>query len=246
MRLLVVNANTSAQVTEIVARAARLHAAPGTEIVPLTGRFGARIINTRTENAIAEHALIDLLAEHGQGADGVLIGVSYDTGLAAARELMRVPVVGMTEAALHTACFLGARFGMLVFGRRAEESYRELVQRYGLVQRLATLHGIDANPSDMYRNPGMVESLVVEQAGRMIDEHNVDVILLSGAAMAEMPPKVQDRIAVPVINGVECGTRLVQTLAALKLPKARAGSYAALPAKELVGVAPAIAKLFRG
>lgn len=46
MRLLLVNANTSEFVTAKVADAARRAAAPGTEIVPVTGRFGARVIAT--------------------------------------------------------------------------------------------------------------------------------------------------------------------------------------------------------
>src|SRR5436309_5199695 len=85
MKLLVVNANTSPQITELVVAEARRAAAPGTDIVSATGRFGARIISTRAENAIAQHALVDLVAEHHHGCDAVLIGVSYDTGLAAAR-----------------------------------------------------------------------------------------------------------------------------------------------------------------
>ena len=61
-----------------MASAARAVAQVSTEIVPVTGNFGARVIATRTELAIAEHATIDLLAEHAPGCDAVLIAVSYD------------------------------------------------------------------------------------------------------------------------------------------------------------------------
>lgn len=245
MKLLVVNANTSPQVTELVAAEARRVASPGTEIVTATGRFGARIINTRAENAIAQHALVELVAEHHKGCDAVLIGVSYDTGLAAARELLPIPVVGMTEAALHTACFLGGQFGMITFERRSEPVYRELIASYGLATRLGALRSIQANPTDMYRNPAMVEAQLVEAAGRLIDVDNVDVIIISGAAMAGMPRRIQDRVPVPVIDGVNCGTRLAEMLARLQLPKPRSGSYAAVPTKELIEVSPAIQAMYR-
>ncbi len=246
MKLLVVNANTSPQVTELVVTEARRAASPGTEIVSATGRFGARIISTRAENAIAQHALVELVAEHHRGCDAVLIGVSYDTGLAAARELLPIPVVGMTEAALHTACLIGGRFGMITFDRRSEAAYREIVASCGLAGRMGALRSIQAQATDMYRDPAIVEAKVVEAAQLLVEQDNVDAIIISGAAMAGMPRRVQDRIAVPTIDGVNCGTRLAEMLAAMKLPKPRSGSYAAVPAKELVDVAPAIAALYRG
>lgn len=245
MRLLVVNANTSPQVTDLVVQEARRAAQPGTEIVAATGRFGARIISTRAENAIAQHALVELVAEHHRGCDAVLIGVSYDTGLAAARELLPIPVVGMTEAALHSACFLGGRFGMITFDRRSEAAYREIVAGYGLASRLGALRSIQANPADMYRDPAIVEAKVVEAAQKLVEEDNVDVVIISGAAMAGMPRRVQDRLKVPAIDGVNCGTRMAEMLAAMKLPKPTSGSYAAVPAKELIDVAPAIQALYR-
>src|SRR4051812_47582906 len=132
MRLLVVNANTSESVTEAVAAEARRVAAPGTEILPVTGAFGARVITTRAENAVAEHALLDALARHQGAFDAVLIAVSYDTGLRAARELMPVPVVGMTEAALFAAAMLGGRFGLVTFGKGTLPLYRDTVELHGL------------------------------------------------------------------------------------------------------------------
>ena len=88
MRILLVNSNTSDVVTEKVAAAARATASSGTEIVPVTGTFGARVIGTRSEHAIAEHSTIALVARHAAGCDAVVIAVSYDTGSRGARELL--------------------------------------------------------------------------------------------------------------------------------------------------------------
>ena len=79
MRLLVVNANTSAVVTEKVTAEARAAAAPGTEIVAVTGTFGARVIGTRAEHCIGEHSTIALVSRHAGDCDAVVIAVSYDT-----------------------------------------------------------------------------------------------------------------------------------------------------------------------
>jgi allantoin racemase len=244
MRILVDNANTTQAVTETVAREARAVASPGTEIVAVTASFGASVISTRTENAIAEHALVGLMATHHRGCDAAVIGVSYDTGLRAARELLPIPVVGMTEAGCLTACMLGGRFGIVTFGRRTLPVYRELIELYGLGGRLAGLRAIEAAALDIYRDPTIAETELVAEALRLVEEDGAEAVILSGAAMAGMPRKLQSAVPVPLIDGVGCAVRHAETLARMKLPKPRAGSYAALPEKTLVAVDPAIAALF--
>src|ERR1044072_2675839 len=107
MRILVLNANTTDFVTQTAATEARRVASPGTEIVTATAHFGAAILATRRAHAIAEDGAVGLAARHAKGCDAVVIAVSYDTGLKALREMLDVPVVGMTEAALLSACMLG-------------------------------------------------------------------------------------------------------------------------------------------
>ena len=88
MRLLVANANTTEAITETCAAVARAAAAPGTEIIGATPRFGPAVIATRVENVIAGHALLETLAEHAGRVDAVLLAVSFDTALDAARQMM--------------------------------------------------------------------------------------------------------------------------------------------------------------
>ena len=115
VRILLVNGNTTATMTETLVATARAAAAPGTEIAGATGTIGAAIVSHRADEAIAEHAMLKAVADHDGAFDGVLIGVSTDPALGALRALLPVPVVGMTEAALLTACMLGGRFGLVTF-----------------------------------------------------------------------------------------------------------------------------------
>ena len=91
MRILILNANTTDFVTQTAAAEARRVASPGTEIVTATADFGAAIVATRCEHAIAEHAAVVLAARHATDCDAVVIAVSYDTGLKALRGPVGVP-----------------------------------------------------------------------------------------------------------------------------------------------------------
>jgi allantoin racemase len=246
MRLLLVNPNTTQSVTDTIAAAARAAAAPGTEIVAATARFGARVIGTRTEMAIAEHAALDLLARTAEGCDAAIIGASIDSGLRAAREMLAIPVLGLTESALHIACLTGGRFGTVTLSRRSAYPLREMVEGYGLAGRCGGMRAVDADPLDLLNAPERVADLIVAEAAGLIERDMVDCVVLIGAVMAGMPARVQPRLPVPVIEGVSCAVALAESLVRLRLPKPRAGGYAALPRRELFGVDATLAARFSG
>jgi allantoin racemase len=241
MRLLVVNANTSELVTGKVAAQARLAASAGTEIVPVTGTFGARVIGTRIENAIGEHSTVDLVARYADGCDAVVIAVSYDTGLRAARELLAIPVVGMTEAGLLTACMLGGRIGVISFGRRVLPLYQELVASHGLSSRIAGWRVLESTAPYAQATHDELDREIAAAACDLVERDMAEVVVLTGAVMAGVPARVQPGVPVPVVDCIAAAVRQAELLVQLKLPKPTAGSYAMPPAREMVDVHPAIA-----
>src|SRR6185369_4851518 len=161
MRLLFVNPNTSAHLTELGVGVARSVARPETEIVPATGRFGARYIASRAAAAIAGHAVLDTYAREGKGADAVIIACFGDPGLFALRELAPVPVVGMAEASCHLASTLGRKFSIVTGGHRWGPMLEEFVAAIGLTTNLASVRTVDALGADIAAKPeGALDSLV--------------------------------------------------------------------------------------
>lgn len=244
MRILVVNANTSELVTDKVSAQARASASPGTDIVAVTGTFGGRVIGTRAEHAIGEHSTVALVSQHASGCDGVVIAVSYDTGLRAARELLPMPVVGMTEAGLLTACMLGGRIGVITFGRRVLPLYRELVAGYGLAERIAGWRVLESTAAYQRGPHDDLDRDLVAAAQELVEQDGAETILLAGAVMAGVPARLQAHLPVPLIDGVACAVQQVELLVRLGHPKPRAGSYAMPGARELVNVDPALAARF--
>ena len=92
LRLLIVNRNTSAEITHLIVAQARVNASPGTEVETATAEFGVRVIGSPAENAIAQHAVLEAIARYVAGAHAVLFAVSLDTALGAARQALDVPV----------------------------------------------------------------------------------------------------------------------------------------------------------
>ena len=97
MRVLLINPNITEAMTESMAAEARRFASPSTEIIAVTAAFGTQYVENRIEAAIAAHAVLDALAKHAAGCDAALICAFGDPGLAAAREFVDIPVVGIEE-----------------------------------------------------------------------------------------------------------------------------------------------------
>ncbi len=245
MRILLVNGNTTATMTETLVATAREAAAPGTEVAAATGTFGAAIVSHRAEEAIAGHAILKAIADHDEAFDGVLIGVSTDPALGAVRALLPVPVVGMTEAALLTACMLGGRFGLVTFSLASAPGYRETVERYGLASRLAGLRTIDVPLAQAYAEREKLRDAIVEVADTLIETDGAEVLILAGAAAAGLPARLQPHVPVPLLDGIVCGVRLTEAMIRLGATKPSRGSHAPPAENRYVGLDEATVRLLR-
>lgn len=72
MRILVVSSNTSDVVTGKITAAARGAASPGTEIVPVTSTFGARLVESAAPDGRGAHPGLD---RESVAAAGELVAV---------------------------------------------------------------------------------------------------------------------------------------------------------------------------
>jgi allantoin racemase len=162
MKLLLVNGNTTQAVTDRVVAEATRCAAPGTAVAGVTARFGVDIVSTEAEEEIAGHAVLDALAVNFAGQDAAILAISFDTALLGARQIVPIPVVGMTEASLLTACLLGRRFGLISFGHSSRWMYLDLVRRAGLSQRMASFETIELSNSATYLSEGGQDAAVID------------------------------------------------------------------------------------
>lgn len=78
------------------------------------------------------------------GFDAFIIGASQDPGLAEARAVADIPVLGYGETAFHLAVMTGRSFGVVGFIPELEEPIRDNLARYGLTSKLRGFAYLDA------------------------------------------------------------------------------------------------------
>lgn len=245
MQLLVVNPNISEPVTDLIAAEARRVASPGTEVVVRTAGSGVAYIETRLESLLAASAVAEILATDGADADAVVVAAFGDPGMPALKELVDVPVVGITEAALATASLLGARFSIIAISARISSWYRDCVERHGMLGRLASIRSLH----DPLRGIGTVQEdfgpELVRLAHEVVSRDGADVVILAGAPLAGLARAVAGQIPVPVVDGVSAGVAQAEALVRLAPGVALQGSSARPPLKDDAGLSPALRAALR-
>jgi allantoin racemase len=244
MRLLIANPNTTGAITDLLAGAARAVASPGTAIKAVTGTFGAAVMGSRMEMTVGDHAALDLVAREAADCDAVIIGAGVDSGLRAIRQMLPVPVIGMTEAALHVACLTAGRFGLVASSSRIAVVLRELVAGYGLTERLAGIRWLGTEAGDIYAAPESAVASIAEAAGTLVSLDLAETVILVGAVMAGMPPRVQDHVPVPVLEGVTCAVPLAEALVRMRIRRPSTGSFAPPRGRVVTGLTEALTARF--
>ena len=240
MRILLINPNTTASITERMAAYVSGIAGGRATFVPVTGTFGARYISSRAAAAIAAHAALDALAAHAEGCEAVYLACFGDPGLAALKEVSPVPVVGMAEASCVEAAREGKRFAIVTGGVLWKPMLEEFVATLGLSRQLAAVRTVAPTGDQIANDPDAALAQLADACAACAREDGADVVILGGAALAGLAQRIQSGVPVPVLCSVETGAKAAMAAAAI-----RRGERAA-PALASNGLSPALAKLIGG
>lgn len=241
MKLLLINPNTSPEMTAQMRDAAVSALAPDTELTAVTASRGVPYIASRAEALIAGPVVLEMIAEHQRDHDAVIIGAYGDPGLVAARELFDIPVCAMAEAAMLTSCMLGQRFAIITFSRTLVAWYEDAVALSGLRERCAGIFVPDASFQSVATVREDMENEIAELARIVALERGADVIILAGAPLTGLADRIKHRVPVPLVDPLAAAIGHAQTLVRLKLRPPVTGRFARPATKAAAGLTEALA-----
>ncbi|MDQ7777448.1 aspartate/glutamate racemase family protein [Paracoccus aminovorans] len=235
MRILVVNVNTTETMTHGIAESARKAAAPGTEIVALTPRFGAESVEGNFESYLAAVGVMDAVMRYDQPFDAVIQAGYGEHGREGLQELLEVPVVDITEAAASTAMFLGHKYSVVTTLDRAVPMIEDRLKLAGLYDRCASVRASGMAVLELETQPERAVETIVEQAAAAVTQDHAEVICLGCGGMAELEAKVRARTGVPVVDGVAAAVTIAESLVRLGLKTSKVRTYAPPRPKRITG-----------
>jgi allantoin racemase len=234
MRIRVINPNTTESMTATIDKAARAVAGPGTLIEAVTSPMGPASIESHYDEALSVPGVLAAIAD-GEPADGYVIACFGDPGLDAARELARGPVLGIAEAAMHAASFLGRGFSVVTTLERTTGRAWDLAERYGMGRFCLGVHACQIPVLELETDPG-AQAAITQVCRTAVEQDGSDAIVLGCAGMADLCASISEQIGVPVVDGVAAATVLVQSLVTLGLITSVRSEFAPPLAKPYTGL----------
>lgn len=182
---------------------------------------GGTALDSLYEGAMADAYCLDAgLDAEDQGFAAVCVNSMSDSGVAALRSRLSIPVLGTAAPTYHLASQLGRRFSIISMWDRWNWLYDKVLTETGLSSRLASIRSIGVAPDTAELLSGKEDSVfprLLEAARRAIEEDGADVLVLGSTTMHQSHAFLRERLDVPVLNPGLVAFKACETLLDLGL-----------------------------
>ena len=207
MKILLYNPNTSKNITEKLYETGKLVISKETTLIPKTAEKGFPYISTKVEAQITGTLVLEKIAEFHSQYDAIIIAAFGDPGLIPAKTLFNLPIVGLGEAAMLSACLFGKKFSIISFTNAMASWYEESVELLGLQSRYAGFRAIDGVNLTIDKIQTVQKKSLIESAKNAINIDGGEVVIFAGAPLSGFKKIVQKEISVPVIDCAEAAVK---------------------------------------
>ena len=209
MQILIINPNTSLEMSKTIDSTAKSHASSGTEITTVNPPEGPDFIANAYDVALQTPRIVELVEKNRTNYDYFIIACGYDPGLDACRMITR-NVIGIGEAAIMTACTVAKRFSFLNTTVASAAAVPDKLRSLGIdTNRLASARAVGTSDEIVKKRHEMFD--VYCQAGRKcIEEDGAGALVFSCAGMSDLKEQLEQHLKVPVIAGVISAIRIAE------------------------------------
>ncbi|MFC1899963.1 aspartate/glutamate racemase family protein [Chloroflexota bacterium] len=197
---------------------------PDTEVkVYGTTRGGTGVEYRFTEYFFTREILENSLKAEEQGFDAFTIGTTNDAGLFQAREVLKIPVIGITQTSLLVACMMGRNFSLITPNEKMIPRFEELVVKYGLRDRLVGIEYMDFKIPELgmiFDNPVFKNKQLQEftkGARKTIQAGSEVIIPIGGIASLFLANSGLNQVdGVPVLDTISTAVKMTEMIVRLE------------------------------
>lgn len=197
-------------------------------------------VHRLSEIRCANQMVLNALAAQERGFDAVIIGHFQDSGLADARSVLDIPVIGLGEASMLHAMQLGRTFGLVTIDPLFSWWHRDQTSRLGLERQLVGVNAISTPPSDLiaaFEDPDEYARILerFRQAAQPLVDAGAELIVPAGGLFALMSAAEWEFnvSGAVVLNPIPVAVRAAETAVWLRAHNgtaaSRVGTYAKPP-----------------
>ena len=222
MKILCINPNSSQEVTVGIENICKNYALPTTEIEVKCIKEAPPGIESYHDSAISEKYLLDKFEEWKEQYDGFVVACHSDIGVDLLRELTDKPVIGIGEASMLFALPLGHKFSILSLKKKKIPQKEDLVKKYGLVNRCASIRDTGLGVIANYQEK---KEKLIQEGEKAVKEDGAEVLILGCAGMAGLDKEIEKVVGVPVIDGVVSAIMTIESFIRYRVSTSKVGKY---------------------
>ncbi len=201
MRIMVINPNSSQEMTDSICKVLERVKRSDTELTVVRTVGAPAAIQSASDIAQAIPPMLGLvLKANEEGYDAVILACFSDPGLEAAREQSDILVMGIEETALHVAAMLGHKYTILTPLSKRIPSKEQDVRRFKAESAMASVRALDLTVTETESNPELTKARILEVARKAVEEDGAEVIVLGCAGMVGYAKDVEQQLGVVVLD----------------------------------------------
>ncbi len=211
--ILVINPNTSQEMTAAIDRVAQATVGIQAKAVTLSSQQGPHTIEGPLDAALGVAGMLEVIGSMTAPFDAVVVACFGDPGVDALRLLVRVPVVGIGAASFTQAAFMSQRFAIVTPSVGTPERYAAVTEAMGISKQFLGTYQTALAVADFESGePAVLETLVGHAQQAVKD--GAECLLFGCAGIADQILEIEERVGVPCLASVAAGVS--QTLACLR------------------------------
>ena len=194
---------------------------PGTEVECVPVRGSGTLLDSHYEALVFDMYIAEAgLRAEEEGYDAVVMDTVSDSGLAALRSRLTIPVIGPGLVSYAVAIMLGKRFSIITMWDRWRHLYEKNLDLYHLWDKCASIRAVNIPPDVEALFAGKEEEMfrkLTDEAQKAIDEDGAGVILLGSTTMHQAGDYMAAHLPAPVINPGPVAIKLTEAIVQLGL-----------------------------
>ncbi|MBS7646269.1 MAG: aspartate/glutamate racemase family protein [Candidatus Bathyarchaeia archaeon] len=193
----------------------------------------ASIESAYDEELAAPWILEKVMEAEKSGFDAVIIDCMGDPALNAAREIVKIPVIGPCQASMAIASTLCEKFSVVTVLKRLLPLFWRKVKEYGFDAKVASVRSVEVPVLELEEKRSEVKAKLLAESKKAVNEDGAGAIILGCTGMVGMAAELQEAIGIPVIDPAVASIKLAECLVDMKIAHSKL-EYPEPPAKKRI------------
>jgi allantoin racemase len=200
-----------------VAEEAKQFTAPDTQVVVENIKKGAASIESAYDDVLNSPEIVHrVIAAEQEGFDAVFVDCFGDPGVDAAREMVKIPVVGGFQPAVLTACLLSQCFSIITVLPSVIPMIRSNSRKMGITENITSIRCVNIAVLDLSDSEALQKNLLTEIEAA-VSKEGAEGIVLGCTGMLGLAKSLEEEIdrrgiEVPVIDPTGAAVGFLQSL----------------------------------